>query len=123
MIRLKENRTMTVEEAFQRLSNVMNKRLATNDLDVTSLYDVIRNESPFSPLYTAIKTNNETEHVLWPYKDQIKKLLDDGMSKKDIHCMLQKETSELECHAVNNFTVRHKEKQSFKTTLAFVCIR
>ena len=42
IIRLNQNQKLTVDEAFQRLSNGMNKRLATNHLDVPSLNDVIR---------------------------------------------------------------------------------
>ena len=62
---------------------------------------------------------DKKDHVHFPCKDQIKNLLEDGMSKRDIHRMLEKEIPELEHHTVNNFTNKYfkKDKKENKDKL------
>ena len=42
------------------------------------------------------KSKDEKDYMVFPCKDQTENSLDDGMSKSEIHRLLQKEVSELE---------------------------
>ena len=59
--------------------------------------------------------------MLFPCKDQIKKLLDDRTSKGDVHRVLEKETSELEHKKMHDFIEKHFKSKDEKEHMILPC--